>query len=725
MRLIIAEKPSLARAIADGIGRPQKRIECGFIEIGDTIVAHAAGHIMKACEPSDYDEKYRHWRTDALPIKLPKKWNVTPDETKLELFTALKNLILQADEVVNAGDPDREGQLLIDEIINYCNYKGSVTRLLVNDTNESAVKKALEDMKSNEEYKPLYDAALSRQEADWTCGMSLSRLFSLTVPRDDTKSLSIGRVITPTLAIVVKRDLEIENFVPKPFYSISGIFTVTNGEFTATWKPNEDSSFLDEKNRILDKEVINQLRKKLKNGAIGRIISYDTKEAKSNPPLLHCMSSCQTEVSKKHGCSVEDVTKALQILYEKKFTTYPRTRCEYATDAIYENHTSVLPRVLSTLPESIASSVREIIDVDKKSKAFNDAKVVEHHAIVPTGTIPHKSELTEVEQAVYDAIVARYIAQFLPPQLFEDAKAEVEIEKELFKAHSKTCVSLGWKVLYAKDAEPDTDETEDEEEETQTNALPHMTLSEPAGLRELTQTEKKTTPPERFTEGSLINVMANVQRYTEDARFREILKETSGIGTEATRTEILKRLYAKEYIEKKGKSIISTQMGRDIIAVVPQEIKSVELTALWEEKLSQIVSREFTKEKFLEEQENFLEELTKNWLKAHPPIRFRREWHDTRERVKCPFCKQEKMVEITSRKTGVKFWKCEACSEVLYATVRGKMPKTHKCLKCDGIIVRMRKRDGGGYYWRCRKDGNHFFIDDNRTPREKEQYKRY
>lgn len=724
MRLIIAEKPSLARAIADGIGRPQRRIECGFIQIGDTIIAHAAGHIMKACEPSDYDEKYKHWRTDALPIKLPKKWKVTPDENKQELFNALKTLILQADEVVNAGDPDREGQLLIDEIINYCKYKGTVTRLLINDTNESAVQKALKEMPSNEEYKPLYDAALSRQEADWTCGMSLSRLFSLTVPRDDTRSLSIGRVITPTLAIVVKRDLEIENFVPKPFYSINGVFTVTNGEFTAKWQPSEDSPFLDEKNRILDKTVIEKLRQKLHGGSVGRIVSYTKKEAKSNPPLLHCMSSCQTEVSKKQGCSVEEVTQALQTLYEKKFTTYPRTRCEYATDAIYENHTMVLPRVLETLPDSIANFVMEIIEQDKKSKAFNDAKVVEHHAIVPTGTIPHKSELTEVEQAVYDAIVARYIVQFLPPQLFEDVKAEVEIEKELFKAHSKTCSSLGWKVLYAKDEEPYTEETE-EEEETQTNALPPMTLSEPAGLRELTQTEKKTTPPERFTEGSLINVMANVQRYTEDARFREILKETSGIGTEATRTEILKRLYAKEYIEKKGKSIISTQMGRDIIAVVPQEIKSVELTALWEEKLSQIVSREFTKERFLEEQENFLEGLTKNWLSSHPPIRFRREWQDTRERVKCPFCKQQKMIEITSRKTGVKFWKCEACSEVLYATVRGKMPKTHRCLKCDGIISRMRRRDESGYYWRCHKNRDHFFIDDNGTPREREQYRGY
>ena len=448
MRLIIAEKPSLARAIADGVGKDQKKIQGGFIKIGDTVVAHAAGHIMKALEPDEYDEKYKHWRADTLPIKLPEKWKVKVDDTKKELFSNLKQLIKEADEVVNAGDPDREGQLLIDEILIHCNYKGKVSRVLVNDTNESAVKKALEEIRPNEEYKSLYAAALSRQEADWAVGMSLTRLFSTTVEREDSKPLSVGRVQTPTLAIVVKRDLEIENFVSKPFYVISGNFTVSNGEFTATWKPKEDSSFLDEKGRILDKEVINKLRQKLSDGIVGKVISYEKKESKANAPLLHCMSSCQTEVTKKYDCSVEDVMQALQSLYEKKFTTYPRTRCEYATEAIYENHSEVLPKVLETLTGETKNLVEQIIEVDKKSRAFNDKKVVEHHAIVPTGTIPNADGLTEIERIVYNAIVSRYIAQFLPPQIFDESEAEIRVDDELFKAHSKSCSSLGWKVLY-------------------------------------------------------------------------------------------------------------------------------------------------------------------------------------------------------------------------------------------------------------------------------------
>ena len=245
-----------------------------------------------------------------------------------------------------------------------------------------------------------------------------------------------------------------------------------------------------------------------------------------------------------------------------------------------------------------------------------------------------------------------------------------------------------------------------------------MMIGEPAGLRELTQVEKKTTPPERFTEGSLIDVMANVQRYTDDPKFKEILKDTSGIGTEATRTEILRKLYLNNYIEKKGKAVYSTMKGRDLISILPSEIKSVETTALWEEKLSQIVSEEYSKEEFLAEQEKFLAELTENWLKEHKPIQVKREWQDTRERLKCPFCKQEKMIEITSRKTGTKFWKCEECGGFLPADAKGKMPKTRKCLKCDGVIVRYQKKDGTSYYWKCNKDDKHFFADEKGKPKE-------
>ena len=401
MRLFIAEKPSLARSIAAVLSNPQQNHKL-YIQAGDDIVAWAAGHLLEQAMPETYDDKYKHWNIADLPI-FPDVWKLLVKKESKDLFDNLKKLLKQADVVVNAGDCDREGQLLIDEILEYCGYKGKVLRILISDTNPEAVKKALDNLKPDSDFHGDRDAALARSRADWLHGMNLTRLYTKMAERNGYNGgpLRIGRVKTPVTALVVRRDEAIEAFTPKPFWVVKARISVHHGSFFATWKPHDEQDGLDEDKRLIDKSVGEAIVTRLK-GKPATIIKYESKKQSSKPPVGFSLPKLQMIASKKFDLSPAKVLDICQKLYELGILTYPRSDCEYLPDAHHDEADNVF-RVIETL-----SSLKIPSQTDKcrKTPVFNSKKVEEHHAIIPSASCKITKPL-EGDEALIFELVAR------------------------------------------------------------------------------------------------------------------------------------------------------------------------------------------------------------------------------------------------------------------------------------------------------------------------------
>ena len=696
MRLYIAEKASLAKAIIEALpDKTKSRDKLSVTMSNGDVICWSAGHILKMQSPDQLNPDFKRWNVAALPI-VPEKWIMIPDETKKDLLANIGALLKDADEVVHAGDADREGQLLIDEILRYYKYKGEVKRLLITDMNAAAIRKAISEMRSNSEYKNLSDSAEARHRADWIFGYNLTRLFTCTTERQKGEIISVGRVQTPTLALVVNRDQTIENFMPQKFFDVKARAIIENGEFTATWKPNDEQAGLDSEGRIIDKTVIASLEKKL-SGKIGRVSKFEKKTALSNPPLPHSLPTLQSEASKKYDISPADTLKILQGLYEKKYTTYPRSDCSYLPESLYDNRERVLDAVRKTNREY--ESYR--FDTSLKSQAWNTAKIEEHFAVIPTGEIPQN--LSDEEQSIFDLVARRYAAQFLPPQEFATIVIEFDIEGEFFRATSRQCVKEGWHILYAKD-------TEEDEKEPETK-IPDATTGEPVGIREFIVSEKKTTPPKRYTESTLLDAMNHIHLYVEDQEIKRVLKETSGIGTAATQATIIATLQERQFIVKEGKTLVSTPKGRKLIAEVNDTVSKPDTTALWEMKLKNIQTGETVMDSFVKEIEDAVKSIIEQRKKTAREFRPSSSGEDLQQGVQCPVCGGNRMLPRSGKDKKIKFWACSDCGLIL-SNERGKPQKTAKCPSCGHLCVRINGKRG--YFWLCRNQECKKTYNDNR-----------
>ena len=566
MKLIIAEKPSLGRAIAGFIGSV-KGGDGHIVCKNETVVTWAFGHLFEQATPDDYG--FKRWDLKDLPI-IPAQWKELPRKDAKKQLKIIGDLLKKADMVIHAGDPDREGQAIIDDILRHFKYKGRVRRLWLAALDDDSIKKAFAALKDNTAYKSLYDAAKARSKADWLVGMNGTRYYTLKSNQPGVKS--VGRVQTPTLAMVVERDLRIEQFKPVDYYNIKAVF---DAGFSADWQPKEKT---DEDGRCLDKAYAEAVAKRIK-GKTGTIVKYDKQRKKEAPPLPHSLSSLQKEASSRFGFSAQKVLDLAQSLYEThKATTYPRTDCRYLPVAQHADAKKILTAIGA-----------KNVDLARRHAAFDDKKITAHHAIIPTGVKPAK--LTADEQKLYDLICTSYAQLFMPDHVYDAVKIAVEIDGETFTATGKTVIEQGWK------------------ESAKETTLPALKTGDKTVCTDATVEAKKTQPPKRFTDGTLVEAMANIHTIIEDEATRKILKENAGIGTEATRAGIIENLVKRGFLERKDKAIISTPKGRALVQSLPKEVKSAVLTAQFETALSDVAAGKNSADTFLRDIEAFVKRL--------------------------------------------------------------------------------------------------------------------
>ena len=575
MKLIIAEKPSLAKAIAEGLGGARR----GAVwEARGYTITHAFGHLLEQDEPDAYlplgapvnpRTGKKVWRWEDLPI-FPEKWIKHPKTDAKAQLAIIRDLLKQTTLVVHAGDPDREGQLLIDEILDYCGYKGPVQRVWLASLDGASVQKAFAHLKDNRDYHPLSQAAEARARADWLVGMNLTRAWTIA----NHGLLSVGRVQTPTLALVVRRDLEIEGFKPRDYCEVLIHCQHPNGPFLAKWKPaSTDGAGFDEEGRLMDRALADRIARRAVGA--GQVVRYESKDSRESAPLPFSLSSLQKAASAQWGFSATAVLEACQALYEKKVTTYPRTDCRYLPEEQHGDAAAILPHL--PIPEDIRGRVSS----RQKHPAWNTAKVTAHHAIIPTGQ--KASGLSDVERKIYDLIWQSYAALFLPDHVYKAIAVTVEVGGEAWTASGRKEMDRGWMAL--RSGRGDDEETSHKEPAA---VLPVMATGDAVhGLRGEVRA-KQTKPPPRFTDGTLIEAMSHIHKYVTDEQAQAKLKETSGIGTEATRAHVLETLVKRGFVDRKGKPVISTPTGRALIAALPADLTDPVTTARWEDALSRI-----------------------------------------------------------------------------------------------------------------------------------------
>lgn len=606
MRLFIAEKPSMGRELASYLDGKKERHK-DYIRCGNDVVTWAYGHILTQYEPGEYDEKYRRWEASDLPI-VPRQWklNVAPDAAGQ--FKLITRLIDEADEIVHAGDPDREGQLLIDEILAYVGNRKPVHRILLNALDEKSVRKALGSLRNNEDFAPLRDSALARSRADWLMGMNLSRAYTLRARRDGHGRVvfPIGRVKTPTLALVVRREREIEHFVPQEYFLVKVNFAAQEGVFTTKWKPREEQPGLDSEGRLIQRHVGEDLLARLAAQPEGVISDLTRKRKKEPAPLPLSLSALQVLAGKMYGYEPQAVLDAAQSLYERKYTSYPRSDCDY----LPKNQLEDVPTILNHLIESSKELGEMAVNADRSivSRAWNDQKITAHHAIIPTTVPCPQAGLSPIQRDIYFLIARAYIAQFYPDYRYEQTKVVVTAVDEEFTASGRVEIDPGWRVLYRKDSAKDTEEDNEKEE---SGTLPPLKKGEDVRYQDGLLDPKTTKPPTRFTPATLLEAMKGIHRFVRDESLKKQLRAVAGIGTEATRATIIAELTKRGFMTEKGKKkyLYPTETAYLLIDALPEALTYPDETAKWEERLAEMSEGRDSLKSFLADQTEYVTAL--------------------------------------------------------------------------------------------------------------------
>ena len=611
MRLFIAEKPSVGRELSQVLPNPQNaKRQDGYIIQGDDVITWAFGHMLEQVEPGDYDEKYKFWKFDSLPI-LPTAWKLKVKSSSAKQFKVISGLIKKATTIVNAGDPDREGQLLIDEMLDYLGNTKPVERILLNALDEKSMRYALEHMHDNRKYQPLKDSALARSRADWLMGMNLSRAYTLEQQHLGNKVIfPIGRVKTPTLALVVRRERELQNFVPVEYYVLQVQYGHEKGDFWATWKPKDTQQGLDPDGHMLDQTILNNLRDRLMQSPEGTISLVEKKKKKEGQRLPFSLSSLQIVAGKLYNYTPQEVLDIAQKLYEKKYTSYPRSDCEYLPVNQLSDGKAILSNLVNMGHKELAVWAKES-NPTIKSRAWNDSKVTAHHAIIPTTVRCPLHTLSKGEQHIYFLIAQAYIAQFYPEHVYEHTRIEVTHQEELFTTTGRVVIDMGWKALYKKAKSTEESEENQEDEET---SLPAVRKGETVTAKDSKVDQRKTKPPSRFTSATLVQAMKEIHKYVKDEELKKQLKDVSGIGTEATRATIIEDLIHNKknpFLKEEGKKkiLIPTESAYALVDALPDSLLYPDATAQWEERLAKMSEGKEAIDVFLDDQTRFVVQL--------------------------------------------------------------------------------------------------------------------
>lgn len=606
-RLIIAEKPDMGRKIAAALAKPHKSGN-GFVETAEGTVTWCIGHIMRSYQPEEYNPEWEKWKMDSLPMLID-DWQIKVDTTKASQFKVIKELLAKATEVVNAGDPGREGQLIVDEVLHYLKNKKPVKRILLYALDQKSIKQAFANLEDNQKFFPLYEAGVCRGYADWLMGMNATRAYTLLAQKAGYKGvLSVGRVQSPTLAIVVRRDEEIDKFVPHAFYTIVATFEHQHTPFNAYWKPQDSTppTWLDTEKRLIDKNAATNISNSIK-GKPGIIKDYEETEGREGAPLPFNLSKMQIYANAKWGMSAKDVLDTCQALYEKhELQTYPRTDCQYLPENLFGDAPAILSHIGQSHP-NLANATNGA-NPSLKSGAWNDTKLGEHYGLIPTKKQADLSQLSANEKKIYQAVCERYIAQFYPACEYRTAVVTVLCENEIFKANGKVILELGWRKIFNNEEEQEDKKDGDDDDQV----FPEMQQGQKVQCQNSKLSEKKTTAPSRYTEGTLIKAMTNVHTLVSDPEQKKKLKEKKGIGQEATRTQIMENLFKRTLLTREGKQIISSSAGRELVKVLPKKVTDPALTAVWEDALDKIAEGKMSSAMFRQKQNEWVIKLVED-----------------------------------------------------------------------------------------------------------------
>ncbi len=588
----------------------------------------------------------------------------------------MKASLTQASEVVIATDADREGETIGREVLERCGWRGPIRRLWLSALDEASIRKALANLLPGGQTEPLYQAGLGRARADWLVGMNLSRLYTLQGRRRGSEGvLSVGRVQTPTLKLVVDRDREIEGFKSLPYFEVMATFAAAAGTFRAKWQPGRDQS--DAEGRCISQPAALQVAQKVQ-GQEGRITEALTKRVKEAPPLPYDLSGLQQEASRRWGMGAQQVLDSAQALYEThKATSYPRTDCAYLPESQFAEAGAVLRALKQT--DGALAALADGADTRRKSRAWNDARITAHHAIIPTAAPVDMGRLSDTERRVYDLIRRRYLAQFYPDHEYDQTTITAQAAGETFRAAGRMPRVAGWKAVISEAAAT----PENGAEGAANQALPPVSQGDAARAVAAEVVNRHTTPPARYTEGTLIAAMKSVGRLVQDARLKAVLKETSGIGTEATRAAIIETLLKRGFIVREGrKHLVSTSPGRALIDAVPDDVKDPATTARWEQALDEIAQGKGDLGAFLSAQAQWLEVLVKETAIDAPGDALEAQGQDS-DTYSCAECGKP-----LRRRSGQRgwFWGCTGYPDCRTALldVDGRPGNTERGARNDG-----------------------------------------
>ena len=721
--LYIAEKPDIAASMAAYLWpndyKSLKDKHC--YKKGDIIVTWAYGHILMQCMPEAYGEQFKDFKV--YPV-IPNEWKKKPSPSCMEQFLAIQKMLKTTDIVVNGGDPDREGQLLVDEVLEFVGYKGKVTRILINAKDDASMKRAFESIKANEDFKNLYHAGLARERADWLVGMNLSRAYSVSAKKNGIGGVCrIGRVKMATLSLVVQRERELENFRPLDYFVLVAKCSKDGVTFNAVYVPKDDAP-IDSDGRILNSTYLARVLHEIE-GKQCKVTAVENKTGTESAPLPYSLDTLQVEANRRYGMSPKSVLDIVQSLYEKKFVSYPRSDCNYIPSSQHADAGRIL-NALGNYGIAVATNA----DKSLVSKAYNDKKVSAHHAIIPTGVIP--KDLNEWERKIYDMIALRYIVQFYPPCKFDTVKYKVESEGYVFTGSGKKVTHPGWRIAISKcdESVPDADSASNAE----SSYLPNLVSGEILMPPQYETESKQTTPPKRFTEGTLLAAMTNIWRFVSpDNPNRELLKECKGIGTPATRDTIISELMSDKSgksailpcIRKVGKELQPTAFGRCLIDNIDETLTKPDFTATMELHLSMIADGRMSFSSFMKDMEKLVMDnieyadhhkfSTSDGLKEESGTA---NGGDNVPQMECPVCHKTTLERKYSPKTKSHFWVCcdkdcvhPVTGKTLFFTEERKKPLVKLCPTCKTVATRIFSKKTNKYYWFCPKcDG---FINES------------
>lgn len=643
MIVCVAEKPSVGEYIARVLGANQRKN--GYFEGNGYQVTWTFGHLCALLDPQEYTEQWKAWSLSSLPM-IPSRFSikVSGDEGVHKQFNVIKSLIDQADEVINCGDAGQEGELIQRWVYQQAGCKCPVKRLWVSSLTEEAIREGFAALKDQSEYQHLYEAGMMRAIGDWLLGMNATRAYTIRYARGtgkDRQVLSVGRVQTPTLALVVKRQAEIENFVPKTYWELKTNYRDT---LFSAQIPLEEGEYA-----ITSEEQGRALVDSIKDEPF-TITSVEKKKGLEYAPKLYDLTSLQVDCNKKHSFSAEKTLQLIQSLYEKRVTTYPRVDTTYLSEDIYPKIPATLAGIKDYFPQVTpllglkADGKKGAGSLPKSKKIFDNKKVTDHHAIIPTGQRPEA--LTADEKKVFDLVALHFIAAFYPECEVSNTTVLAKAGEMDFKVTGREVLKPGWRAVFGKE-EPDTQDNQESPDSQDSNkSLPAFTKGE-SGPHEPVLKEKTTTPPKYYTEATLLRAMETAGKTVEDEELRDVMKE-NGIGRPSTRAAIIEKLYQRKYIQKQGKSLRATETGVNLIhTIISPLLKSAELTGLWEKKLREIERGEYKASDFLTE----LKEMTSGVV---------RDVKTNKAGMLCPVCRQGLIIRGNTR-YGCSRWR-EGCT---------------------------------------------------------------